>query len=275
MKTEWTFRTFRPLLIALALAVTTTSSTADMVVYCARVRSTSATAWDPPFWWISAGGDTYGTSTSQSTAPGTPTRLGSYYRTVDALFFGEGFGVVCSNCSVGPNFVYQVEITQPHYQLNTDAIFGVCSTNCAIGGLSGGAGSPTNTTAFQAAYSADKWAFVCWLTNTAGVPNPEIEFHYVSGTGPGTSRHHFADCVRFIQICCSGAPAPVQITGVGGASVAYSGGDGTRFILLKSANLGAALGSWDRVGTNYSTPGLFTIPSMGTGATAFYRIQSE
>ena len=276
MKTEWFSHNFRVALLALALAAATAAYASDQVVYCARVNSTSTTNWDTPFWWISAGGSAYGTSTAMSTAA-TKSRAGSYWHTANSLSPGEGFGVVCAACSVGPNLVYQVEVTQPSSSspgAATNTIFGVCSTNCAIGGLSGGDGYPTNTTAFQAANSVDKWGLVCWLTNTAGVPNPEIEFHYVSG-GVGSSLRHFADCVRFTLVTASVAPTPVGITGFDGTALQYTGGSGARFVLLKSASLTAALSSWQRMETNNITPGAFVIPAVRTNTPVFYTIKSE
>jgi hypothetical protein len=270
MKTEWSFGFTRTLLLSLGLVAAGLASAADQVVYCARVNSGSTTIWDPPFWWIYAGGSAYSTATVKSTADGTPAgRLGSYVHTANSLFPGDGFGLVCAACSAEPNSVYQVDVTQPSSNVATDTIFGVCSTNCAIGGLSGGAGSPTNTTAFQAANSVNKWGFVCWLTNTAGVPYPEIEFHYVSG---GTaSLRHFADCVRFTRVTPSGVPTPVHISSFAGSALQYTGGSGTRFVLLKCASLW----DWQRVATNFVTPGLFTIPAVGTEAAVFYAIASE
>jgi hypothetical protein len=158
--------------------------------------------------------------------------------------------------------------------LATDTIFGVCSTNCAIGGLSGGAGYATNTTVFQPTYSADKWGFVCWLTNNPGVIHPEIEFHYVSG-GAGGSQWHSADCVKFTLISPSPSVAAVRITSIAGNAIQYTGGSGTRFILLKSTSPGAALSAWQRADTNNITPGSFTIPAVGTDTAAFYTIKSE
>ncbi len=278
MKTERSSHRINTRFIALALAACCAASVSAQVthIYCARVSSDSDTRWDAPFWWMGTPGSAYSTSTGKSAAPGVPaSRKGSYFHTLWAQPLGDGFGLVCTACSSAPGSVYEVSVTQPSYNVAADTIFGVCSTNCTIGGLSGGGGYATNTTAFQAANSANQWGFVCWLTNTLGVANPEIEFHYVSGTDPDNQLRNYADCVRFVEVCCSSGPLPVRITAIGGASVAYSGGAGTRFILLKSVSLGAAPGSWQRLGTNYVTPGLFDVPGMGGGASAFYRIQSE
>jgi hypothetical protein len=124
---------------------------ASAQVYCARVTSTSTTVWDPPFWWIDTGGGAYAISTQKSVAA-IANRLGSYYHTAIQMFPGEGFGIVCSDGTAvgdGLTVIYKVELTQPAANLATDTIFGVCSTNCTIGGLSGGAGYATNTTGFQ------------------------------------------------------------------------------------------------------------------------------
>ena len=273
MNTECLYIRIRTLPIALGLAAwaaTAVSTQAADIVYCARMHSTDSTNWDAPVWWIPAGGSAFGTSTWKSDAAGAPgARVGSYYHTANLLLPGEGFGVVCTACGASPNAVYEVDVTQPNYGVATDTIFGVCSTNCDIGGLSGGDGYATNTTAFQAACSVDKWGFVCRLTNIAGVSNPEIEFHYVSG-GSGTLKH-YADCVRFTQPAPGSGPAPARICGFAGDALQYTGGSGTRFVLLKCTTLC----NWQRVATNFATPASFPIATVGTEDAAFYAIVSE
>jgi hypothetical protein len=69
--------------------------------------------------------------------------------------------------------------------------------------------------------------------------------------------------------------APVTITAISGTTISYTGGAGSRFILLKSADISAALGSWSRQATNNVTPGSFTIPAVGTGSPVFYAVKSE
>ncbi len=75
--------------------------------------------------------------------------------------------------------------------------------------------------------------------------------------------------------CIVGSGADLRITGCADGVVQYLGGCGARFVLLKSASLGAAPGSWQRAGTNTSTPGAFTIPTLGSEPQLFYRIQCE
>ena len=267
------------LLALISLSARLTCLAAEEHVYSARMTSAATTtAWSPPCWWISAGGDAYGTSTYKSTAPGTPvSRVGCYYRDAFAMaaFPGSGFGVVCSDCSVGAGYVYQVDVTQPAGMgVSTNIIFGVVSTNCLIGGLSGGNGYPTNTTAFQAAYSTNKWGFVCYLTNISALPNPHVEFHCVSGGATDTLKH-YADCVRFTLISPATGPTAVQILGISGEALAYSGGSGTRFVLLKSSGPNSFLSGWERFATNSTTPGSFTITAPANAGTAFYSIASE
>ena len=63
---------------------------------------------------------------------------------------------------------------------------------------------------------------------------------------------------------------------VPGTSITYTGGSGTQFVLLKSADIGASLSSWTRVATNSTTPYSFTIPAVGTPPSpAFFSIKSE
>ena len=68
---------------------------------------------------------------------------------------------------------------------------------------------------------------------------------------------------------------PVMITRISGTNVTYSGGAGNQFVLLKSEIITAPRSGWSRVATNSTTPGTFTVPAMGSGATVFYSIKSE
>jgi hypothetical protein len=243
-------------------------------VYAARVSSSSTAQWDSPFYWIDYGlNSPYSVSTRQSSAtnPVTPTRLGSYYHTANLLSVGEGYGVVHTN-GTQAGAVYEVQVTQPSFDVSTDIIMNVGSTNCDVGGVfrADAAGGWTNTTAFQAAYSANQWARVCYLTNRPGVTQPQVDFRYASSVT--ASLRNYADCVRFHLIGLgTNGPGPVHLATMSGTNLSYSGGWATRFVLLQSANLGG----WERVATNYATPGSFSIPAVGTGTAAFYRILSE
>ena len=67
----------------------------------------------------------------------------------------------------------------------------------------------------------------------------------------------------------------VTIGSIRGVTLTYSGGSGSKFILLKSSNVKAPLSEWSRVDTNTVTPGSFTILAMGTGSPVFYSVKSE
>jgi hypothetical protein len=69
--------------------------------------------------------------------------------------------------------------------------------------------------------------------------------------------------------------ASVTITDISGTTLSYTGGAGSKFVLLKSADVTAALTSWSREATNTVTPGSFTIPAVGTGSPVFYAVKSE
>lgn len=70
--------------------------------------------------------------------------------------------------------------------------------------------------------------------------------------------------------------APVTITGIADTTLSYSGGAGSRFVLLRSGDISLPLSAWTRVATNTATPGSFTIPAVGTPPSpAFYSILSE
>lgn len=70
-------------------------------------------------------------------------------------------------------------------------------------------------------------------------------------------------------------PLPVTITDILGTTLTYSGGAGTKFVLLASPSVDALMSAWTPVDTNSATPGTFTIPAVGSSTQVFYRIQSE
>jgi hypothetical protein len=69
------------------------------------------------------------------------------------------------------------------------------------------------------------------------------------------------------------APATIHIApNAGGYSISYSGGAGSRFVLLTSPTVNAAIGTWSRAATNTAASGSFSVtPSIRT----FYRVKSE
>jgi len=60
----------------------------------------------------------------------------------------------------------------------------------------------------------------------------------------------------------------------GSCTLTYSGGTGSRFVLVQSSSVDAPLASWTRMDTNTAASGSFTIP-VSAGPRAFYRIISE
>ena len=57
-------------------------------------------------------------------------------------------------------------------------------------------------------------------------------------------------------------------------TLSYSGGSGSRFVLLQTNNVAAPLSLWARVHTNTSSPNTFTI-TPGADPMEFYRVKSE
>ena len=196
------------------------------------------------------------------------------------MAIGEGWGVV-DTCGTAPgdgsSVVYGVYVTQPSFPtLSADIIFGVASSNCDIGGVYGAtaAGGWTNTTAFQPAHVNNQWGFVCWLTNRVGVTQPEIEFHYLSGTDGRT----YIDSVRFLQLALPCTSRPV-ITSAGLAdgqcSISGTGSVGKTFVLLQSTNPGDA-NSWTPVQTNTAGVGAFGFAADSSAAPSmFFRVQAQ
>ena len=70
-------------------------------------------------------------------------------------------------------------------------------------------------------------------------------------------------------------PAPTTIGRISGTTLNYSGGAGSQFVLLGTNNITAPPTNWTRLATNFSTPGIFTIPAVGSASPTFYRIQSQ
>ena len=139
---------------------------------------------------------------------------------------------------------------------------GVVGGAAANGTWSGGAGTFTpNNTTLNATY-----------TRTAG----EIEAGSVTLTL--TTDDPAGPCgaaTDTMVITIGPALGQVTIGSILGTTLTYSGGSGSKFILLKSANVEAPLSGWSREATNTVTPGSFTIPEVGTDAPVFYSIQSE
>jgi fibronectin-binding autotransporter adhesin len=76
-----------------------------------------------------------------------------------------------------------------------------------------------------------------------------------------------------------GGLSPVSHVGIvpaggGNLSINYSGGAGSKFVLLQSTNVAAALSSWTPLQTNTATPGSFSI-TPGAAPREFYSIQSQ
>jgi len=166
--------------------------------------------------------------------------------------------------------VYEFDIRQPSANVSTDIIFGVASTNCTIGGLSGAAGYPTSTTAFQSGHLVNGWGFVCWLTNRPGVSQPEIEFRYLSGTSSRT----YLDCIRFSLRMC---PAITSFDFAGGhGTLRGTGGLGKTFILVQRTNFASPTSSWTPVATNDDGTGAFSFDvEPGAVPSGFFRVQAR
>jgi hypothetical protein len=62
----------------------------------------------------------------------------------------------------------------------------------------------------------------------------------------------------------------------GATLLSYTGGSGSQFVLLGSANASAPLNTWARLATNNCpTPGSFSVPTVGVGPQTYYSIKSE
>jgi hypothetical protein len=112
-----------------------------------------------------------------------------------------------------------------------------------------------------------------WEATAIGNTNPNYAATVSSYSTGGT--------IRFDLVSAYGDPgvgpvlAPTTITNISGSTLSYSGGAGSQFVLLESADVTAAMSSWTRVKTNTSTPGTFDIPQVGTSSPKYYRIKSQ
>jgi len=248
------------------------SALAQTTTYCAC--SGSGITWNTPFWWIPTGGTPYSQESEETGAC-------AFYHLASSMAQGEGWGVAHTAATVpgdGANVVYEVEVTQPNTPtVSTDVIFNVASTNCDIGAVYGAtaAGGWTNTTALQAVHSVNMWGVVCWLTNRPGVVQPEIEFHYASGS----SQRTYVDCIRFQQMIVSLPPCPA-LTNLGFAGgqccLSGTGGLGKTFILLQTTNLATPVSSWTPVQTNAAGAGAFGFAiEPATAPPVFFRVQAR
>jgi hypothetical protein len=80
-----------------------------------------------------------------------------------------------------------------------------------------------------------------------------------------------ASVTNSVTVLSLSAPA---ISGISGGTLSYSGGAGSQFVLLKTADPSLPRSAWTRVETNTTASGSFTIP-VGSEGRAFYTIKSE
>ena len=86
------------------------------------------------------------------------------------------------------------------------------------------------------------------------------------------------DNLRVVRLAASLAPANItSIVPVGvpptSCTINYTGGSGSKFVLLSSPTANASMSGWSRVATNSTGSGTFSVPAAGTQG--FYRIKSE
>lgn len=98
------------------------------------------------------------------------------------------------------------------------------------------------------------------------------------GSG-ATHESAFFTGTGLLQVTTGNAPQPVGAMTIGpvsggNATISYSGGQGTQFVLLRSLDVAAPLNTWTRVATNAAAAGSFPI-SVVADPRAFYLIKSE
>jgi hypothetical protein len=129
--------------------------------------------------------------------------------------------------------------------------------------------------------SSYAWTVPAGASITSGATGPDNnEIVVTFGTTSGN-----IEVIETSAAGCAGSPAtlavtvqnqqPVTITGLEGTTLSYSGGAGSKFVLLSSPTAYAPLSGWSRVATNTASPGTFTIPLVGSAELLFYSVKSE
>lgn len=109
-------------------------------------------------------------------------------------------------------------------------------------------------------------------------------FSAITGTG-GITKGSFSTTVDAtgVTLVYNPGSAPAGVTNMtisagpnaGELSIGYSGGGGSQFVLCRSFNIAQTpITTWDRVATNATSPGSFTI-TIGSDPKAFYYIKAE
>lgn len=184
-----------------------------------------------------------------SAAPGGTLSLS----TLDARFAGTA--TFCVSPGVSAQFAYSLDgttftlIGSPFVLVGTPATM----PQIPLSGVSDLQNVPDSTTVYIRYYASGQTATGGWGFNSPAAGSYGLA---IGGNVTGSSL------------------AAAIIRNIIGTTLSYTGGAGSQFVLVKSANPAAPLSGWTRVSTNSVTPGTFPVPA-GSEAAAFYRIKSE
>jgi hypothetical protein len=205
-----------------------------------------------------------------------------------------GLGIVANGSGSGPavNFASQtLKVTTTYwvYATNTSGcslfigtatipVNALPTTSAITGPTSVSAGqSGVTYSVTLTSGSTYGWTVPAGASFTGGTGNSiNVTFGSTSGNVSVTETNNSGCTGTLVSKSVTVVPlSPVTIAGISGTSINYTGGSGSKFILLSSGDLTVLPGVWARLLTNTTTPGSFTIPVVGSSNQLFYRIKSE
>ncbi len=183
-----------------------------------------------------------------------------------------------------------IPTTQLCAALDTDPVPPLISLSSPVNNTTVNIGAPVTLTASVTPFTStiDKVEFYNNATNLIATANSSP--YTQSWTPPAGGVYNITARVYYNGVSTLNTPSnkltvsvPSLIISTGAGSwqvgtttLSYSGGVGSRFVLLESADPALPLSSWTSVKTNDTgTPGGFTIPAVGTAAPKFYRVRND
>jgi hypothetical protein len=260
------------------LTIGSTNITVNALPVTQGIRATSASICSNSPTTISLASSVTGTTYLLQTNP--TVNVGTIYGTASGTGSGVSFAAVTPKVSVTYWVVATnvsgcgLTIGSTNITVNplptTSVITGPTTVNA---GQSGVAYSVTST-----AGSTYGWTVPAGATFTGGTASSiSVTFGSTSGnvsvTETNASGCYGTPVSKAVTVVA--VAQPVTITGISGTTINYTGGAGSQFVLLSSGDLTIVPSLWSRLFTNAATPGLFTIPAVGSTNQLFYRIKSE
>jgi len=148
-------------------------------------------------------------STAIANPPGVPSRTKCVY------YYGQGLN---PNWLIVPPLgvdggVYSIEVAHTALTTSPDVVVTAYCADNFYGQTSAGC---TNSAVFNAANGGNTWKLMGYITNAAGITDPEIIFKQVGGvTGPGSNEKRlYVDAFKFTLIdVCAGVVGDLSVNG--------------------------------------------------------------